>query len=397
MKVKGDSRSYGIRCVADVRDYCRTVIDLRSDTVSKPTDEMRAAMAAAPVGDDVFGDDPSVQSLETYVADLLGQEAAVFVTSGTQSNLCALMAHCGRGDEYIAGDNSHMIKYEAGGGAVLGSISPQTVPMMADGSLDLDRVEAAIKPDDSHFARTRMLCVENTHDGKPQTVAQMEAAAEVGRRHGLTMHLDGARLWNAAAALAVSPASLAAPFDTVSVCLSKGLGAPVGSVLAGSVDKIAEARKWRKMLGGGLRQAGIIAAAGQHAVEHHRARLVDDHTNAEALATGLDGLPAGRRGLCPGNGGSRRGREGGRGPDATGDAPRSQHYGHRDDDCRLSICPGGRLTTTVWAAAQLRGLPGEPADGVALWRHVLLISFFSPEQRYLDEPTPRTNWRPLRR
>lgn len=248
-------------------------------------------MATAEVGDDVFGDDPTVNALEAFAAELLGKDAAVLVTSGTQSNLCALLAHCGRGDEYIAGENAHSFKYEAGGAAVLGSIQPQTVPVLANGSLDLDRVRAVVKPDDSHFARTRLLCLENTHDGKVQTVAQMHEAAEVGRSAGLAMHLDGARLWNAAAALDVPISDLAEPFDSVSVCLSKGLGAPVGSILVGNAPVIDEARKWRKMLGGGLRQAGILAAAGRHALEHHRARLVDDHENARVLAAGLSDLP----------------------------------------------------------------------------------------------------------
>jgi len=266
------------------------VIDLRSDTVTTPTNEMRAVMAAAPVGDDVFGDDPTVNALQDYVADLLGKEAALFVTSGTQSNLCGLLAHCGRGDEYIAGENAHAFKYEAGGAAVLGGIQPQTVPVHTDGSLDLDRVTASVKPDDSHFARTKLLCLENTHDGKAQTVAQMAEAAELGRSLGLAVHLDGARIWNAAAAHGAKPAAFTAPFDSVSVCLSKGLGAPMGSVLVGSADFIREAAKWRKMLGGGLRQVGIVAAAGRYAVENNRDRMVDDHTNAAALADGLRGI-----------------------------------------------------------------------------------------------------------
>ena len=248
---------------------------------------MRAATASAAVGDDVFGDDPTVTALEASVAGLLGKEAGLFVTSGTQSNLCALLAHCGRGDEYIAGENAHSFKYEAGGAAVLGSIQPQTVRVHHDGSLDLDHVAAVVKPDDHHFARTKLLCLENTHDGKVQTVAQMNEAAEVGRSLGVSMHLDGARLWNAAAATGDAVADFAAPFDTVSVCLSKGLGAPMGSVLVGSSDLIHEAHKWRKMLGGALRQAGLVAAAGQYAIDHNRDRLVDDHTNAAALANGL--------------------------------------------------------------------------------------------------------------
>ena len=263
------------------------MIDLRSDTVTTPTDAMREAIATAAVGDDVFGDDPTVLALEAATAELLGKEAALFVTSGTQSNLCAVLAHCGRGDEYIAGENAHAFKYEAGGAAVLGSVQPQTVRMLDSGMVDLDHVKAVVKPDDPHFARSRLLCLENTHDGKAQTVAQMHEADEVARSLGLKMHLDGARLWNAAAELGVEPSTLAAPFDTVSVCLSKGLGAPVGSVLVGSADLIREAHKWRKMLGGALRQAGVIAAAGLHALEHHRHRMVDDHENAAALAAGL--------------------------------------------------------------------------------------------------------------
>lgn len=248
---------------------------------------MRSAMATAPVGDDVFGDDPTVNALEASVAALLGKEAGLFVTSGTQSNLCALLAHCGRGDEYIAGENAHSFKYEAGGAAVLGSIQPQTVRVHPDGSLDLDHVQAVVKPDDHHFARTKLLCLENTHDGKVQTVAQMREAAQVGRSLGLSMHLDGARLWNAAAATGDDVAAFAEPFDTVSVCLSKGLGAPMGSVLVGSAELIHEAHKWRKMLGGALRQAGLVAAAGQYAVDNNRARLVQDHANAASLAAGL--------------------------------------------------------------------------------------------------------------
>ncbi|MCL4117411.1 UNVERIFIED_CONTAM: hypothetical protein GTU68_046393 [Idotea baltica] len=248
---------------------------------------MRAAMAAAPVGDDVFGDDPTVTALEANVAELLGKEAGLFVTSGTQSNLCALLAHCGRGDEYIAGENAHSFKYEAGGAAVLGSIQPQTVRVHDDGSLDLDHVRAVVKPDDHHFARTKLLCLENTHDGKAQSVAQMHEAADVGRSLGLSMHLDGARLWNAAAATGDDVAAFAEPFDTVSVCLSKGLGAPMGSVLVGTAGLIHEAHKWRKMLGGALRQAGLVAAAGQYAVDHNRTRLTQDHANAASLAEGL--------------------------------------------------------------------------------------------------------------
>jgi len=251
---------------------------------------MRAAMAAAEVGDDVFGDDPTLNALEANVAELLGKEAALFVSSGTQSNLCALMAHCQRGDEYIVGDHAHSFWYEAGGAAVLGSIQPQTVRMLDDGSLDLDHVTAVVKPNDAHFARTRLLCLENTHDGKVQTVERMQESCDLARTHGLDVHLDGARLWNAAVALGVKPADLAAPFDSVSVCLSKGLGAPIGSVLVGGADLIREAHKWRKMLGGAMRQVGLIAAAGQHAIDHHINRLADDHVNAATLGEQLGAI-----------------------------------------------------------------------------------------------------------
>ena len=263
------------------------MIDLRSDTVTQPTPAMRAAMAAAVVGDDVYGEDPTVNELQASVAELLGKEAALFVTSGTQGNLCGLLAHCGRGDEYIVGNHAHTFMYEGGGGAVLGSIQPQTVPTGDDGMIDLAAAEAAVKSPDHHFARTRLLCLENTIDGKALTLDQMGASAELAARHGLAHHLDGARLWNAAVALGVPPAAVAAPFDSVSVCLSKGLGTPMGSVLAGPADLIDEAHKWRKMLGGGLRQTGIVAAAGLYALEHHIERLADDHANAARLADGL--------------------------------------------------------------------------------------------------------------
>lgn len=263
------------------------MIDLRSDTVTRPSPEMRAVMAAAEVGDDVWGDDPTVTALERAAAELLGKEAAVYVPSGTQSNLCALMAHCQRGDEYIVGDNGHTYRYEAGGGAVLGSIQPQPVRMLDDGRLDLEHVAAVVKPADDHFARSRLLCLENTHDGKVLPLEHLADAAELARSRGLGLHLDGARLWNAAVALGVPPAAVAEVFDTVSVCLSKGLGAPVGSVLVGPEELILSARRWRKMLGGGMRQAGVIAAAGLYALEHNIDRLADDHTNAERLAEGL--------------------------------------------------------------------------------------------------------------
>lgn len=263
------------------------MIDLRSDTVTRPSPAMREAMAAAEVGDDVWGDDPTVAALERAAADLLGKEAGVYVPSGTQSNLCALMAHCQRGDEYIVGDNAHTYRYEAGGGAVLGSIQPQPVRMLDDGRLDLEHAAAVVKPADSHFARSRLLCLENTHDGKVLPLEHLAEAADLARSRGLGLHLDGARLWNAAVVLGVSPAAVAEVFDTVSVCLSKGLGAPVGSVLVGRADLVESARRWRKMLGGGMRQAGVIAAGGLYALEHNIDRLADDHANAERLAEGL--------------------------------------------------------------------------------------------------------------
>ena len=260
------------------------MIDFRSDTVTKPTDGMRQAMANAEVGDDVFGDDPSVNALEVKTAALLGKEAAVFVPSGTQSNLAGLMAHCQRGDEYIVGQLAHTYKYEAGGAAVLGSIQPQPIHMESDGSLDLDRVASVIKPDDNHFANTRLLCLENTHNGKVVPLEYLRRARLFVDERGLALHLDGARIWNAAVELGVEPGLIAAPFDSVSVCLSKGLGAPVGSVLVGSADLIDRARRWRKMLGGGMRQAGILAAAGIYALDYHLARMADDHANAALLA-----------------------------------------------------------------------------------------------------------------
>ena len=265
-------------------------IDFRSDTVSRPSEAMRAAMAAAPVGDDDFGDDPTVNELEDTTAALLGKQAGLFVTSGTQSNLCGLMAHCGRGDEYIVGDAAHAYRFEGGGAAVLASIQPQPARMLADGMVDLDHVADVVKPRDNHFARSRLLCLENTHDGKVQTVDQMIAARSVADAHGLALHLDGARLWNASVASGVEPRALAEPFDSVSVCLSKGLGAPVGSVLVGDADLIDRARRWRKVLGGGMRQAGIIAAAGLYVLDHNIGRVAEDHDNAATLGRELSAV-----------------------------------------------------------------------------------------------------------
>ena len=267
------------------------VVDLRSDTVTRPTPAMRAAMAAAEVGDDVFGDDPTVLALQRRMAALTGHEAALFVASGTQSNLCALLAHCGRGDEYIVGQNAHCYRYEGGGGAVLGGIQPQPLLQAADGTMALADIEAAIKPDDPHFARTRLLCLENTWNGNALPMAYVEAATALARAKGLATHLDGARLFNAATALGVPVGQITRHFDSVSVCLSKGLGAPVGSVLCGSSAFIARAHRARKMVGGGMRQVGVLAAAGLHALDHHVARLADDHALARRLAEGLTALP----------------------------------------------------------------------------------------------------------
>ena len=262
-------------------------IDLRSDTVTQPTEAMREAMARAQVGDDVYGEDPTVNKLEQFAAHLLGAEAGLFVATGTQSNLCALLSHCGRGDEYIAGETAHTYRFEAGGAAVLGGIQPQPLPFEADGTLSLDAVTAAIKPDDYHFARTRLLCLENTQAGKPLNIDYVARAADLCARRGLNLHLDGARLFNAAVAEGVSVADYGSLVDSVSVCLSKGLGAPAGSVLVGSQIFIHSARRWRKMLGGGMRQAGFLAAAGLYALEHHVDRLAEDHVLAAHLADGL--------------------------------------------------------------------------------------------------------------
>jgi len=267
------------------------LIDLRSDTVTQPTDAMRAAMAAAPVGDDVFGDDPSVNALQSYLAEQLGFAAALFVSSGTQSNLLALMAHCERGDEYLVGADAHTYKYEGGGAAVLGSIQPQPIPQGEDGRLPLDAIRAAIKPvGDSHFARTRLLALENTWHGRVLDRAYIGEAGALAKQHQLAFHLDGARLYNAAVAEGVQARTITAPFDSVSVCLSKGLGAPVGSVLLGDAALIERARRWRKVLGGGWRQAGHLASAGLYALQHHVERLTEDHARAARLADGLSAI-----------------------------------------------------------------------------------------------------------
>ena len=267
-----------------------TVIDLRSDTVTQPTAGMRDAMARAPLGDDVYGEDPTVNTLESWLAERLGFAAALFVPTGTMSNLLGLMAHCERGDEYIVGQQAHTYKYEGGGAAVLGSIQPQPLDNQADGSLDLNQVVGAIKADDFHFARTRLLALENTMQGKVLSLDYLAAARTLTREKGLGLHLDGARLYNAAVKLGVDAREITQHFDSVSVCLSKGLGAPIGSVLCGSNELIAKARRLRKMVGGGMRQAGLLAAAGLYALEHQVERLADDHANAAFLAKGLTEL-----------------------------------------------------------------------------------------------------------
>ncbi len=238
------------------------VIDLRSDTVTRPTPAMRQAMADAEVGDDVFGDDPTVNRLQAIAADMLGMEAALFLPSGTQSNLCALLSHCERGDEYVVGQHAHTYKYEGGGAAVLGSIQPQPLDFMADGSLDLEQVAACIKPDDPHFPKTRLLCLENTQAGKVLPLSYLADARTLADKYKLGLHLDGARVFNASVKLGVPVTDISRHFDSVSVCLSKGLCAPVGSVLCGTGEFISKALRWRKMLGGGMRQAGVLAAAG---------------------------------------------------------------------------------------------------------------------------------------
>ena len=263
------------------------MIDLRSDTVTQPTQEMRSVMASAVVGDDVYGDDPTVNQLESLVAEMLGKEDAIYAASGTQSNLMAVLSHCERGDEYIVGQQAHTYKYEGGGAAVFGSVQPQPIEFQNDGTLDLARVIQAIKPDDIHFAKTRLLCLENTHAGMVLPLAYLEKARSLSLDYALGCHLDGARLFNAAVKLGVAPTEISRHFDSVSICLSKGLGAPVGSVLCGSRELVKKARRWRKVLGGGMRQAGILAAAGILALQDHVDRLAEDHANAQTLGEGL--------------------------------------------------------------------------------------------------------------
>ncbi|MGQ0655715.1 MAG: low-specificity L-threonine aldolase [Betaproteobacteria bacterium] len=264
-----------------------SLVDLRSDTVTRPSPGMREAMMRAELGDDVFGDDPTVNALQEKAAALFGFEAALFFPSGTQSNLAALMSHCQRGEEVILGSESHSYRYEAGGLAVLGSIQPQVVPNRPDGTLDLAEVEAAIKPDDPHFPKTRLLALENTITGRILKRDYLGKAAELAKRRGLATHLDGARVFNAAVHENTTVKALCAGFDSVSSCLSKGLGAPAGTVLLGKKAFVEKARRARKILGGGMRQAGVLAAAGLYALEHNVERLKQDHANAERLAKGL--------------------------------------------------------------------------------------------------------------
>ena len=272
------------------------IVDLRSDTLTKPTPAMRQAMAQAEVGDDVFGEDPTVNRLEEMAAERLGKEAGLFVASGTMGGMVCHMAHCQRGDEIIMGDKSHTFLFEQGGSATVAGIHPRTVPNQPDGKLALDEIEAAIRPDNVHFPRTRAILLENTHNlcnGYPLNVDYMRKVGELARRHGLKVHVDGARLFNAATALDVNANELAAEADSVSFCLSKGLAAPVGSVVCGTKDFIFRARRARKVLGGGMRQAGVLAAAGIVALTDMTNRLAEDHANARILADGLaemDGL-----------------------------------------------------------------------------------------------------------
>ncbi len=274
------------------------MIDLRSDTVTQPTPAMRAAMMAAPLGDDVFGDDPTVNALQEKLADMLGFEAALFMPTGTQSNFCGILAHCQRGDEYIVGQMAHTYRWEGGGAAVLGSVQPQPLDHAPDGSLPLDAIEAAIKPDDPHYARTRLLALENTIGGKLLPFDYVQSATALAKKHGLNNHLDGARLFNGAVAQAEANGTaplhearrIAGQFDSVSVCFSKGLGTPAGSALCGSRDFLYRAHRIRKMAGGGMRQVGFLAGAAIHALDHHIDRLSEDHARARRLAAAFDGI-----------------------------------------------------------------------------------------------------------
>ncbi len=264
-----------------------SVIDLRSDTVTTPDAAMRAAMAAAPVGDDVYDEDPTVKKLEATLAEMSGRETGMFFPSGTQSNLVALLSHCERGEEYIVGQEAHTYKYEGGGAAVLGSIQPQPIEHAADGSIPLEKIRGVIKADDMHFARTKLLALENTIGGKVISQEYLADAGKLARENNLNFHLDGARVFNAMVAQGVGLADITKQFDSVSICLSKGLGAPIGSVLLSNNELIARAKRWRKMVGGGMRQVGILAAAGLYALEHNMERLAEDHALAARLASQL--------------------------------------------------------------------------------------------------------------
>jgi threonine aldolase len=266
------------------------IIDLRSDTVTLPSDEMRAAICRAELGDDVFGEDPTVNRLEAIAAERVGKEAAMLVPTGTMGNLASILTHCGRGDEVILGDCCHTFIYEAGGISALGGIHPRPVPNQPDGTLRLEDIEGAIRPDNVHFPRTRLICLENTHNrcgGAALTPAYTDRVVALARSHDLAVHLDGARIFNAAVALGVDVRELTRPVDSLSFCLSKGLAAPVGSVICGSKDFIRKAWRARKILGGGMRQAGIIAAAGIVALDRMTDRLREDHDNASRLAQGI--------------------------------------------------------------------------------------------------------------
>jgi threonine aldolase len=267
------------------------MIDFRSDTVTKPSIKMRDAISQAEVGDDVYGDDPTVNELEQWSAQRHGFTAALFCSSGTQANLLALMAHCERGDEYLCGQQAHNYKFEGGGAAILGSIQPQPIENEKDGTICLTKLEQAIKPDDSHFARTKLVSIENTINGKVLPLEYLAELREFVNKHQLNLHLDGARVYNAAIALDVNITEISKYFDTMSVCLSKGLGAPIGSLLLGSSELIAKARRWRKVLGGGMRQAGILCAAAKIALTENVEKLKIDHENAKYLANQLNGIP----------------------------------------------------------------------------------------------------------
>ncbi|MGJ8527198.1 low-specificity L-threonine aldolase [Maritalea sp.] len=267
-----------------------SVLDLRSDTVTQPTAEMRAIMMDAKTGDDVYGEDPTINALEEKAAKTLGKEAGLFLPSSTMSNLAAMLAHTKRGEEIIVGRPYHIFKYEAGGTSVVGGTFPYPLEIAADGGLKPADIEAAIKPDDPHFPVSSILSLENTHSGQAISLERIHAALDVADKHGLSKHLDGARLFNATTKLGITPVELAARFDSVNICLSKGLGAPVGAVLVGAKSTIAAALRWRKMLGGGMRQAGILAAAGIYALDNHIARLKDDHDRTATLANELIAL-----------------------------------------------------------------------------------------------------------